>query len=439
MSLGALECAYAYFLNAETWFSSSLPLKYLINMVFSALLPFLFFAVSYGVVVFLKGWEIGVYTLISGFAILTMSALFDLSSKSRKILAYLIFFITPLLTATGQIGALTGFGRSEVSLPWQGIAFATSGIAFQIYQGRLRFADLFGSVLQPLRLLSGPLALSFQPLKTLNLSRARIYFGWIVLGAFFYGVLAAGIAPLLILKRSAESVDVLMFAMIFEVYVYLNFCGISLIVLGVLNLIGIRTALNFNAPFSGRNLIGYWQRWHISFGQVLKQLFFHPSRKIFGTSIAVVVVFMASAMWHGMTLNFILWGVVHACGWLITYYLSGFKWIRIKAVLEVLLMFVFIVVGRLIFSEDDAQFLYTKLSSLINFTWNMDAYALNMSLDMQTWLTLAACSAIVVSEIFFPQKMFRYKLLRRNWTLFVLLGLTLGFGSTGLGSAYGTR
>jgi hypothetical protein len=368
-----------------------------------------------------------------------MGTIFDLTSKSSKILAYLIFFVTPFLTAIGQIGALTGFGRDAVSLPWQGIAFATSGIAFQIYQGKLRFLDLFGSILQPLRLLSGPLALSFHPLKKLNFARFRIYTGWIILGAFFYGVLASGIAPLLILKSSVESVDVLIFAMIFEVYVYLNFCGISLIVLGVLNLIGIRTALNFNAPFSGRNLIAYWQRWHISFAQVLKKLFFHPARKLFGTSVAVCVVFVASAMWHGMTLNFIIWGAFHACGWLMTYHLSSFKWMRTKTVIEVLLMIGFIVVGRLIFSEVDPQLLFIKLSSLINFAWNRDGYALNMSLDMQTWLTLFACTGIILTEILFPKKMFRYKLFRRNWVLLVLLGLTLEFGSTGLGSAYGSR
>ncbi|MEI7457011.1 MAG: MBOAT family O-acyltransferase [Nitrosomonadales bacterium] len=408
-------------------------------MVFSALLPWIFFSLSYGVVIYLKGWDIGIYTLMLGLAVWIVATLFDWSLKSRKILAYLIFFITPLLTVTGQIGALTGFGREEVLLPWQGIAFATSGIAFQLYKGKLHFRDLFGSILQPLRLLSGPLALSFQPIKKLNLSQFRIYTGWIILGAFFYGVLASGIAPLLILRGSVESVDVLVFAVIFELYIYLNFCGISLIVLGIFNLLGIRTALNFNAPFSGRNLIGYWQRWHISFGQVLKILFFHPCRKLFGTSVAVTVVFVASAMWHGMTLNFIIWGFFHACGWLMTYYVSKFKWVRTKTVIEVLLMIFFIIVGRLIFSEDDFHLLFSKLSSLISFTWNTNAYALSMSLDLQTWMTLAACSGILLSEIFFPRKMFRYKLFRRNWVLLILLGLTLGFGSSGLGSAYGNR
>lgn len=39
---------------------------------------------------------------------------------SRKVLVYAVFFITPLLTYTGQIAVLTGFGGEGASLPWVG-------------------------------------------------------------------------------------------------------------------------------------------------------------------------------------------------------------------------------------------------------------------------------------------------------------------------------
>lgn len=405
----------------------------------SSIIPLLFFAVSYGMAIFYKGWGVGAYTLAVGISALMLVELFGVTSRSRKVFAYLIFFITPFLTAIGQIGALTGFGRTSISLPWQGIAFATSGIAYQIYRGKFNFSHLFGSVMQPLRLISGPLAVSFTPSKKLNIPRIRIYSGWIILGAFFYGVLAAGIAPLLVLKYSAESVDILVFAVLFEIYVYLNFCGISLIVLGILNLIGVRTALNFNAPFSARSLIGYWQRWHISFAQVLKSLFFHPGRKVLGTSVAVIVVFFVSSMWHGVTLNFFIWGMFHAIGWLMAYYISRLEWGQIKKAINIFLMIVFIVVGRLIFSEDDSGLLMTKLSNLFAFAWNNDALALNMSLDTQAELTLGICFGIVFLEAFFPKKMFHYKMLRRDWILAILLASTLAYGEHGLGSVYGSR
>jgi hypothetical protein len=414
-------------------------------MNLSKSLPLILFAISYGVVVFVKGWSAGLFTISVALLALLLAELCGESIKLRKGLAYAIFFLTPLLTAIGQIGALTGFGRSDISIPWQGIAFATSGIAFQIYQSKLTFMQLFGSILQPLRLVSGPLALSFSPVKTNNIQRVKLYFGWIILGGFFYGVLAAGISPLLILKHSTESIDILIFAVLFEFYVYLNFCGISLIVLGVMNLMGIRTSLNFNAPFSARSLIGYWQRWHLSFGAVLKTLFFQPSREYFGIAVAVIAVFTASAMWHGITLNFFIWGLFHAFGWLLTYYLSRVKfkkisyWGVIKKILNVSLLIFFVVVGRLLFSEDDPQILWVKLQNLILFRWTEDAFVLNMGLDIQTWLTLSACFSVILLEIIFPRKMFQYKILRQDGVLAILLVLTLLYGSNGLGSAYGSR
>ncbi|MDP1870162.1 MAG: MBOAT family O-acyltransferase [Gallionella sp.] len=399
----------------------------------------LFCVVSYAAVITLKGWSTGIFTLMVGISALIFVELFTVPTKLRKFIAYCIFFVTPFLTVIGQVGVLTGLGRSSVSLPWQGIAFATSGIAFQIYQGKLGFNQLFGSILQPLRLISGPLAISIEPFKRLNVKRIRIYLGWIVLGGFFYGVLASGIASLLVFKESTESFDILLFSIIFEMYVYFNFCGISLIVLGVLNLVGARTALNFNAPFSANNLIGYWQRWHISFAHVLKNLFFKPCRNVIGTSLAVIVVFLASSMWHGVTLNFLIWGMFHAIGWLLTYHLSYLKWDRVKQLLNIFLMTVFILVGRIIFSEDNTNLLFIKLRNLSNFEWSPDALARNISLDIQTWLTISACAGVILLEIFASNKMFQYKMLRKNWVLLFLLSLTVVYGSNGLGSAYGNR
>lgn len=408
-------------------------------MHFKSLPLLLFFVLSYGIAIYLKGWSVGLYTLLAGISALMLTKFLDLSPASRKQLAYLVFFITPLLTAAGQIGTLTGFGRNAVSLPWQGIAFATSGIAFQIYQGGLTFSNLFGSILQPLRLISGPLPIAFAPSARITLQRFQIYAGWIILGGFFYGVLAAGIAPLLILRHSTESLDILFFAIIFEIYVYLNFCGISLIVSGILNLLGIRTGLNFNAPFSARNLIGYWQRWHISFSQVLKVLFFLPGRNVFGTYAAVIIVFLASSVWHGATLNFLIWGMFHALGWLITYYFSQSGRGRLKQTINALLMILFILTGRLIFSEINTTILLTKVINLFSFNWTAEALALQMSLDAQTGLTIAACFGVIMLEIFFPKKMFHYKMLRKNWVLLPLLALTLAYGSNGFGSVYGSR
>ena len=96
-------------------------------------------------------------------------------------------------------------------------------------------------------------------------------------GIFFYTVLATGLAPFLVLRGSTESLDILIFSIVFELYVYFNFSGLTFVVFGLLNAAGVRTKLNFKMPFSARNMIDYWQRWHVSLSGVLKTSSLHPS------------------------------------------------------------------------------------------------------------------------------------------------------------------
>ena len=81
----------------------------------------------------------------------------------QKTLTYLVFFLTPLLTFTGQIAVLTGFGGEGASLPWVGVSFVTAALALHIQQKRLDLATLCLNILQPARMNSGPVALVVTP------------------------------------------------------------------------------------------------------------------------------------------------------------------------------------------------------------------------------------------------------------------------------------
>ena len=81
---------------------------------------------------------------------------------------------------------------------------------------------------------------------------------------------------------------------------------------------GLGIPLNFRQPFSSRNLIEFWRGWHVTLSSVLKNLFYNPVRTKSNGSIALFVVFLSSAMWHGVTVNFIFWGTFHATCFIIT-------------------------------------------------------------------------------------------------------------------------
>jgi hypothetical protein len=359
----------------------------------------------------------------------------------RKVLAYCVYFITPLLTLTEQIAVLTGFGGEGASLPWVGVSFVTAALAVHIYQQKLDFLTLCLNILQPARMDSGPVAINNAPLGRLRLRRLKVYVGWMALGIFFYTVLATGLAPFLVLRDSTEPVDILVFSIIFELYVYFNFSGLTFFVFGLLNLAGVRTTLNFNMPFAARNVIDYWQRWHISLSGVLKEIFFKPVKRRCGLVVAVMVVFLSSAAWHGMSLNFFIWGLFHAVGWLLTYAIVRLvSHRRFALAINFLLFPFFVVVGRLIFSEPSTALLGIKLKQLFfNFSISPQTWLLNLKVDGQSLLLLAIIVACMLLEIFAKRSRQRYQWLRQKWVTPLLLLLSICLGSTGLGGVYGAR
>jgi len=359
----------------------------------------------------------------------------------RKVLAYGVFFITPFLTASGQIAVLTGFGGEGASLPWVGVSFVTAALAFHIYQKKLDFWALFHNILQPARMDSGPVALSNAPLACLQMRRLKVYWGWMALGIFFYTVLAKGLAPFLVLRDSTEPVDILIFSIVFEFYVYFNFSGITFFVFGLLSLAGVRTTLNFNTPFAARNLIDYWQRWHVSLSSVLKEIFFKPLKRRYGLFVAVVTVFLASAGWHGVSLNFFIWGLFHAVGWLLTYsIIRGLSHRFFARVINFLLFPFFVVAGRLIFSESNTALLGLKLEQLFfNFSLSPQSWLFNLKVDGQSLLLLGLVVVCVMLEVFSKRGRRRYQWLRKKWVTPSLLLLSIFLGSTGLGGVYGAR
>ena len=261
-------------------------------------IPFFLLITSYVWLLYDKGLNASIFTWVLVLFIFFLYQKTQASSFWRKTLAYIAFFLTPLLSMSGQISVLTGFGGTGASAPWLGISFVTAALAIQIFTNSLRFTNIWSSIMQPLRMSSGPVALSNTYVARIDLAKARVYLGWTILGVFFYTVLASNVEPFLILKSSTEPLDILLFSILFEFYVYFNFCGISFIVYGLLGLCGVRAVVNFNMPFAARDVIDYWQRWHLSLSAALKQLFFHPIRARPGWILEYYIVFFALALWH---------------------------------------------------------------------------------------------------------------------------------------------
>src|SRR5262245_34713646 len=96
----------------------------------------------------------------------------------------------------------------------------------------------------------------------------------------------------------------------------------------------------------------------MSLSIVLKSLFYDPTKRFLGTPAAILLVYLASAMWHGITANFILWGLFQASIFILT-----IVFLRRAAIfIPFVLMILGVVIGRALFADSDFSRLLEKLS-----------------------------------------------------------------------------
>jgi alginate O-acetyltransferase complex protein AlgI len=117
------------------------------------------------------------------------------------------------------------------------------------------------------------------------------------------------------------SMDLVLRAFVFTFQLYFEFSGYSDMAIGSAKLIGINTPENFNTPLLSRNVVEFWQRWHITLMRVITSYVYVPwarqlsARKLSPTvtmALAITGAFLVSGFWHGATMGFILWGLYNA-------------------------------------------------------------------------------------------------------------------------------
>jgi alginate O-acetyltransferase complex protein AlgI len=99
---------------------------------------------------------------------------------------------------------------------------------------------------------------------------------------------------------------------------YADFSGYTNIALGVGKLFGVEGPPNFNAPFAAINIQEFWRRWHMSLTLWLTDYLFTPLSMALrdygeaGLIGAICLNMVIIGLWHGFTINFLTFGMLHA-------------------------------------------------------------------------------------------------------------------------------
>jgi D-alanyl-lipoteichoic acid acyltransferase DltB (MBOAT superfamily) len=206
---------------------------------------------------------------------------------------------------------------------------------------------------------------------------------------------------------------------------------------GLFGIIGILIPLNFRQPFSSRNLIEFWKGWHISLSNVLKELFYNPTKKILNSNIAIIVVFIGSAMWHGITINFFIWGVFHGILYLITKQIIKYK--KNNFLPQIIMIFT-IIFGRIIFSENNSRRLMQKMCfSIVNSNISaLSIFTKYSSLSLFLGLIIVISEYLFYNQTYYKQR--NYKYLRTPIMQIIIILMIFFLISNGVNYAvYGQR
>ncbi|MBF8278211.1 MAG: hypothetical protein HW406_1511 [Candidatus Brocadiaceae bacterium] len=265
----------------------------------------------------------------------------------KSLVSYALIFSISITSFLGITKTLTGAYAGSTNALFFGLSFYSASLAYKSFNNRLCWQDVF-IVANPLLLFTGPIATTFQNITTTRIYRRfTIYFPFLVTGVFFYKIIACPLAMFLPLIALTNSIGAVTFACIFELFVYFNFAGLSLIMYALFGFFGIRIPLNFRQPFSSRNLIEFWRGWHVSLSSVFKQMFYTPVSKRFNGHLAIFAVFISSVVWHGVTANFFIWGIFHAVCFILTKALLKRGGIHLATIL----MLFAIVIDRMVFAD----------------------------------------------------------------------------------------
>jgi len=200
--------------------------------------------------------------------------------------------------------------------------------------------------------------------------------------------LALVVSPIFSSVVDYDGASVFIATLLFSIQIYFDFMGYSLIAIGLGTLLGFRLNINFFKPYSTTSIKEFWRRWHITLSKWMRDYIYIPlggknqKHNIF-IFTAIFITFIASSFWHGLTVNFILWGIVHSILYILEDIISRFIPINRLIVLNFLikpfahiLFFITISLSWLIFRTENLNDLILSFNSIISF-WYWSGCDLN--------------------------------------------------------------
>lgn len=200
-------------------------------------------------------------------------------------------------------------------------------------------------------------------------------------------MVADTLLPTNILLIEEQSIAALWIGAVFyALQIYLDFSAYSDMAIGMGRMTGFHYLENFNYPYISKSVTDFWRRWHISLSSFFRDYVYIPLGgnrvKAFRHIINLFIVWLLTGLWHGASINFVLWGLYYFLFLVIEKYAvklfenSSKIFKLIAGIFYRIFTLIVIVIGWVIFRFDSAASLIVVIKSMFgvenNVIWNIN-------------------------------------------------------------------
>ncbi|HUR28356.1 MAG TPA: MBOAT family O-acyltransferase [Planctomycetota bacterium] len=194
-------------------------------------------------------------------------------------------------------------------------------------------------------------------------------------------------------------------ALVRLLHIYFDFSSYSDMAIGLGRMFGFEILENFNYPFLAKSLSEFWRRWHISLSTWFRDYLYIPLGGGRGDTAHVysrlAVVFLLCGLWHGASLNFLVFGCIHGTVLALERAFLHEQLKKWPTPLRRAYLFFVLAVGGIAFQCEDTQVMSSWFAALFGFSAGNPALAYP-ALYLDPVRLLAIAAAIIGSMPWIP-------------------------------------
>lgn len=321
---------------------------------------------------------------------------------------------------TDSFNALTGLTVSapSITLPI-GISFytfQTLSYTIDLYRGKIHAQNSFLKFLVYVsmfpQLVAGPIVRYSDIAPSLGSRRVNADDMAVGIKRFSSGLLkklaladnAGMVASMLLDSARQTTASAWLGIIMFTFQIYFDFSGYSDMAIGLGRMLGFKFRENFDYPYISRSITDFWRRWHISLSSFFRDYVYIPlGGNRYRHVRNVLVVWLLTGLWHGASLNFILWGLFYGFFLLVEKTMFGKRLLKIPPPLCYIYTIPIVVFGWAIFYFTDLNALWTFVKTAFGAAPPYDLTSVS-ALYSNLWL-IALC---VIASTPIPRLIFNH-------------------------------